>query len=151
MDGEDHQAMGRGSRLAGEVAFEHSSLQTNGEVLQIEGDGEERMETITESGYFKSGVAEGVARLISHVQTSKNSEGVSHSFESSDVTRNDPSYLCSGECSNSLRDDAPTGGVWNKDAIFQLSHRERLQLEKMENLEGNAETFNGEDVSCLAH
>jgi len=151
MDGEDQLAVGGGTRLAGKVDLDHVKSQRNDEVLQIEGDGKERVEATTESGDFEFGVAHGVARLVSHVQTSNISEEVSLSFESSHVTGNGSSNLSSGECSSSLSDDTPTGGVRSKEVIFKFSHRERFQLERMEDRVGNAEAFSGEDVSSLTN
>lgn len=148
MDGEDQQAMGSGTRSPGKAVSQHVKSQRNDKVLHMQGDGKER-EAITESGDFKFGVADGVACLLNHVQTSETSEESSLSFSSSHFTRNGSSKLIAGECSG-LRDDTPTGGVQNKDAIFQLSHKERLsQLEIMENCGGNSEAFSGEDVSSL--
>lgn len=143
MAAEDEQAIGRGTGLASDVVLELVKGQTNDDVLQIEGNGEERRKTTTESGAYEYGVPDGVALLISHVQTSKISEGAVLSFGNSQGTQNGFSKLSLVECSNN---DTPSDGVPNCAAIGQLSHREGLQLGEIENLGENAGAFSGEDV-----
>ncbi|XP_024389575.1 F-box only protein 6 [Physcomitrium patens] len=152
MDGADSQAIGSSSQLpckpeailidkdVGREDFENSEFQRD----NCE-DGDNKVETKTESEDYEYRVVAGVTCLVKRVRTSRILEGGPLSCQ---VSRNNSSDVTTGECSTSLRVDTLTSDVRTDEDTSRLPHDRRLfRLERNEDGVESVETF--EDASVV--